>query len=502
MNFFARGRLLVSFVAVFLILPAHLHATEMITVGSKAFTEGYILGEVLAQTLEKDSGDKIKINRRLGMGGTGILFQALSSGEIQLYAEYTGTITEVILKNPSLRKFDDIQNGLQKIGLVMSRPLGFNNTYALAVRRDFAKEHHLTKLGDLKSLLGTARIGFSHEFATRQDGLPGLAKAYGFEVNDSNMRTMEHSLAFEALRKNELDITDVNSTDAKIKALDLVVLDDDLGFFHRYDGVVLARIDFTSRYPKSWAAVRTLERKISGEKMRELNAMVDEDKKTFAMAASSFLGNKENLATPSIIEKSRLVDRTSEHLVLVGVALLFSIVIGIPLGIIASQSRWLGQGILLVSGVVQTIPSLALLCFLIPMFGIGFGSAMVALCLYGLLPVVLNTFTGLRSIDPVLLETSRALGLGRFESLVRIRIPLASRSILSGVKTSAIVGIGTATLAALIGAGGYGATILSGLATNDVNTIFWGAAPAAFLALIAHGIFEVLERILIPKGLR
>jgi osmoprotectant transport system permease protein len=483
-----------------------LSAAEMVNVGSKAFTEGYVLGEILAQTLEESNDRSVKINRRLGMGGTGILYQGLLSGEIQLYSEYMGTITEVILKQPQLKKFDEIQAALKSLGLIMSKPLGFNNTYAIAVRRDFAEKYSLTKISELAAHLESARLGFSHEFATRADGLPGLRSTYGFanfgSTSDENLHTMEHSLSYEAIAKNELDVIDVNSTDAKIKTLNLTVLEDDKKFFPRYDAVILARADFTERHANLWLSVKSLEQKISADTMRDLNALVDDERRSFADVANFFLGKKANEGTRSMIDKARLFDRTSEHLVLVGVALVFSILVGIPLGIIATQSRVLGQTILLVSGVVQTIPSLALLCFLIPLFGIGFGSALVALCLYGLLPVVMNTFTGLRSIDPALLETSKALGLGRWQSLIRIRIPLASRTIMSGVKTSAIVGIGTATLAALIGAGGYGATILSGLATNDVKTIFMGAAPAAVMALVAHGVFEILDSVLIPKGLR
>lgn len=483
-------------------LPHVTHAKELVTVGSKIFTESYILGEVVSQTLESaNDSDDVKIDRRLGMGATGILVQALEAGEISLYPEYTGTVSETVLKNTKIVKFEDIQTELAKKNLVMSQSLGFNNSYALAARRQFAADNGLTKISDLRKLTAKPRIGFSHEFMTREDGYPGVRAAYGLDA-DKNITTMAHTLAYEAIGKGELDITDVYSTDAKIKTLDLVVLEDDRAFFPRYDAVVLTRLDFTQKYPKLWSRIQNLEQSIGPEKMRELNAMVDEERKSFASAANSFRGAKAEAGESSVFEKARLTERTLEHLKLVGAALLFSIFAGIPLGIISSGNRYLGQGILLVSGLVQTIPSLALLCFLIPVFGIGFGSAIVALCLYGLLPVVMNTFTGLRSIDPILLETADALGLSHWQALVRIRIPLASRSILSGVKTSAIVGIGTATLAALIGAGGYGATILSGLATNDNQTILMGAAPAALMALVAYAIFELLDRVLIPKGLR
>ncbi len=151
---------------------------------------------------------------------------------------------------------------------------------------------------------------------------------------------------------------------------------------------------------------------------------------------------------------------------------------------------------------IQTVPSLALLCLLIPVFGVGTKPALAALCLYSLLPVVLNTFTGVRTVDPAHLENARAFGLTRPQILFRIVLPLASPTVLAGIKNATIVSIGTATLAALVGAGGYGAPIVSGLSLNDVPTILTGAIPAALMALIAYGLFELLGRLLIPSGLR
>ena len=161
-----------------------------------------------------------------------------------------------------------------------------------------------------------------------------------------------------------------------------------------------------------------------------------------------------------------------------------------------------GQAILLSSAVIQTVPSLALLCFLIPVFGVGTKPALAALCLYSLLPVVLNTFTGIRTINPIHVENARTFGLNQRQVLFRVVLPLASPTLLAGIKTATIVSIGTATLAALVGAGGYGAPIVSGLALNDIPTILTGAIPAALMALVAHGVFEVLGIMLIPAGLR
>jgi osmoprotectant transport system permease protein len=194
--------------------------------------------------------------------------------------------------------------------------------------------------------------------------------------------------------------------------------------------------------------------------------------------------------------------RTKEHLWLVGVSLLFSVLVGIPLGVTAVRFNAAGQAILLSSAVIQTVPSLALLCFLIPVFGVGTKPALAALCLYSLLPVVLNTFTGIRAVNPIHLENARAFGLNRMQVLFRVVLPLASPTLLAGIKTATIVSIGTATLAALVGAGGYGAPIVSGLSLNDVPTILTGAIPAAAMALVAHGMFELLGIMLIPAGLR
>jgi osmoprotectant transport system permease protein len=493
--------LVVAFVAT---LAPGAHATTarasgpVIRIGSKAFTEGYVLAELLAQKLEHDL--HAKVERRLGMGATGVLFTALQAGEIDLYTEYTGTISEAILKRPGLKDFDDIQRGLEPLGLVMSPPLGFNNTYALAVPRAFAEQNHLRTISDLRPLTGRLRAGFSHEFMARADGFRALTARYGLRF-PKGLQSMEHSLAYRAVASGAVDLIDVYSTDAKIEKLGLTVLRDDLGFFPDYSAVILARRDFIERSPAAWRALLELKGTLTAETMRRLNAEVDNDKMSFRAAAAGQLGWTSG-PTSRRFNADRLLQRTREHLFLVALSLLFSVVVGIPLGVFATGHRLLGQSILLLSGVVQTVPSLALLCFLVPLFGIGTGSALVALCLYGLLPVVMNTYIGLRSIDSGLLDMADALGLTRRQILMRIKLPLASRSILGGIKTSAVIGIGTATLAALIGAGGYGATILAGLAINDTGTILLGAAPAAAMALGVHLLFEVLTSWLIPRGLR
>ena len=168
----------------------------------------------------------------------------------------------------------------------------------------------------------------------------------------------------------------------------------------------------------------------------------------------------------------------------------------------AARFRRLGQTTLVSVGILQTIPSLALLCFMIPLFGIGRLPSLVALFLYALLPIVRSTYTGLIGLDRQLLEIAGVLGLSQRQRLTRIELPLASLNIMAGIKTSAVLTVGTATLAAFIGGGGYGTLIVRGLALNDIPTILAGAVPAAVMALVIHACFELVDRLVIPEGLR
>lgn len=492
-------RALILFVALFLSANACLAtALPTLTVGSKTFTEGYILSETVSQIIEETG--EAKVNRKFGLGGTGIVYQALSSGEIDLYPEYTGTIAETVLKDPAITDTKAIRSAVEKLGLIMSDSLGFNNTYALAVRGDFAHQHKLSQISDLAKT-PNIRVGLTHEFVNRPDGYPKLIDHYGIKWSDVSL--MAHALAYEAIARNEIDLTDIYSTDAKIEKLGLVVLKDDKKIFPNYFAVLLARKDLSLRFPKTWVALKSLEGKINEHEMIRLNAMADIDKLSFREVASRFLQEKLPGKHQSPGETAEtLSSLTRQHLVLVGISLLLSILVGIPLGILSTRYEILGQTILTLSGVLQTIPSLALLCFLIPAFGIGMRPALVALFLYGLLPIVTGVHTGLTGLDPRLSNSARALGLSSWQRLRLIDLPLASRNIMAGIKTSAIISIGTATLAALIGAGGYGAPIITGLALNDMRTILTGAIPAAVMALVANALFEALNRLIIPKGLR
>jgi osmoprotectant transport system permease protein len=477
--------------------PLDALAAKAIVVGSKVFTEGYVLGEIAAQSIESVS--KVPIERKLGMGSTGILFAALSSGAIDLYADYTGTLSEAILKQPDLKSVEDIQAALSKMDLVISEPLGFDDTYALAVKESFAEKHDLHTISDLARVQDDIKAGFSYEFMDRKDGFPRMAEHYHLRLEPQKVSRMEHSLSFQAIDDGAVDLIDTYSTDAKIKKSKLRVLQDDRGFFPVYQAVWVARKAFVDAHPREWQALKQLEGAISADAMIDMNSQADIQKQSYAKVAAQFLGSE---APRSQSLQSNIVRRTREHLWLVGMALLFSVAVGIPLGVTAARYHAAGQAILILSALIQTVPSLALLCFLIPLLGVGTKPALAALCLYSLLPVVLNTFTGVRNVNRQHLENARAFGLTRRQVFYRIVLPLASPTVLAGIKTATIVSIGTATLAALVGAGGYGAPIISGLSLNDVPTILTGAIPAAFMALIAYGVFEVLDFLLIPAGLR
>jgi len=482
-----------------------LHATAgsaladgVIRVGSKSFTESYILAEIAAQVIEQTG--EARVERQLGLGGTGLAYRALASDAIDLYPEYTGTLSHIILKDPSLRTTEAIRARLGSSGLTASDSLGFNNTYALAVRADVGERLGLRSIDDL-ARHPTLTAAFSSGFLEREDGWPGLSRRYGISL--AQVRVMEHALTYRAIVSGEVDVMDVFSTDGQLERLRLRILRDDRGFFPDYWAVLVARKELPEKYPRTWARLReALEGRLDERRMQQLNAMADLDGKSVPEVAAAFLGTERSAGSDRRGLGRELYALTLDHLLLVLVSVVVAVVIGVPLGIAATRFRKAGQVELGTIGMLQTIPALALLVFMIPLFGIGKVPALVALSLYALLPVVRSTYAGLMAIDGRLLEMAFVLGLGRLARLVRIEIPLASIGIMAGIKTAAVMTVGTATLAAFIGGGGYGTLIVRGLALDDTATILAGAAPAAAMAVIFHVAFELLDRLAVPRGLR
>ncbi|MBT5366428.1 MAG: ABC transporter permease subunit [Nitrospinaceae bacterium] len=471
---------------------------QEVTVASKTFTESVVLGELLS-ALIRDSGAASR--RRRELGGTRILWSALLSGEIDVYPEYTGTISQEILAGENLKTEPEVRAALKKRGVLMSRPLGFNNTYAMGMKKETAGRLGIRTISDLRKH-PELKFGFSNEFMDRGDGWPSLKARY--RLPQLSVRGLDHNLAYRALEGGDIHLIDLYATDADIKYYDLFTLGDDLNFFPRYDAVILYRADLKKRAPKAVRSFLRLGGRIGEGPMIRMNARAKIDKVAESRVASEFLADAFGVVSKSrvISPWRRLMRNARDHLYLVVISLLAAILVSIPLGIWAARSPLAGQVILGVVGIIQTIPSLALLVFMIPLLGIGGPPAMMALFLYSLLPIVRNTYAGLHDIPVGLRESAEALGLPVRARLRLVELPLASRAILAGVKTSAVINVGTATLGALIGAGGFGQPILTGIRLDDVGLILEGAVPAAGLALLVQGGFDLLERFLVSEGLR
>jgi osmoprotectant transport system permease protein len=470
-----------------------------VRIGSKQQPESQILGE-MATLLATNTGARAAHRRSLG--GTRVLWNALRANEIDSYPEYTGTIRAEILAGTGVRDSEALQAALAERGICMSEPLGFNDTYAIGMRKEVAARLGVRTLSDLRAH-PDLRFGFSSEFMNRADGWPGLRQRY--QLPQQEVRGLNHDLAYQGLINATLDATDLYSTDPKIRRYDLQVLVDDLGYFPAYQAVFLYRSDLQQRAPAAVAALLKLEGGISENAMIDMNARVEEAKEPESQVAADFLGSRLNLRVQPQIESQleSLWRHTCEHVYLVALSLAAAIVIAVPFGILASRWPITGQGMLAATGLLQTIPSIALLVFLIPLLGIGTKPAIAALFLYSLLPIAQNTYTGLQIIPANLRESAEALGLPAPARLRLVELPLASPTILAGIRTAAVINVGTATLGGFIGAGGYGQVIFDGIPRGDyVGLILWGALPAALLALIVLGLFGLAERWLVPQGLR
>jgi osmoprotectant transport system permease protein len=469
-----------------------------LVVASKNFTESVILGEI-SQKLLASSG--IPTIHKKQLGGTRLLWNALQSGEIDLYPEYTGTLIFEIFYKEKFSDFKDLTAHLQEKGIRIIGPLGFNNSYALGMRKARAKQLNITKVSDLRSHPSLV-LAFSNEFMDRKEGWPGLKKSY--ELPQKKVRGMDHDLAYRGLSSGSIDVTDLFTTDAEIEHYDLVSLIDDRKHFPSYEALFLMREDVLERFSSAEEKLSTLIKKISPARMIEMNSLAKIRKLPEGQIASEFLNESFDLNIT--FQKDGLWKKleryTVEHFKLVGISLLAAIIIALPLGVLSAKFSFFGQLILTIVSIIQTIPSLALLVFMIPFVGIGAKPAIVALFLYSLLPIVRNTHQGLMAIPRGLIESAVVLGLSPIARLIKIELPLAVRAILAGIKTSAVINIGTATLGALVGAGGFGQPILTGIRLDNMNLILIGAIPAAMFALIAQFGFDLLEKRLLPRGLR
>jgi osmoprotectant transport system permease protein len=488
-----------------------------VAVGSKNFPESRLLAEIFAQLIEERTD--LTVQRRLGLAGTQVVFEALRTGAIDLYPEYTGTGLVTILGEPPMRDKTQTLNRvreqfLTKWELLWLIPLGFENSYELAVPKDLALGLNLRTISDLAAVAGELRAGLGYEFVEREDGLPGLKRVYGLEFK--NVTTMQQALKYQAAGARKIDCLDVYTTDGRLLVHDLVVLEDDRDFFPPYEAAALARVEALDRYPQLGVTLSLLANALDEGTMRGLNMRLQEGGETEAVVARDILvelglvgpseqpfeGKRRRDLLGYMLQNRRLlVERVLEHLVLTGLALILGILVAIPLGMYLERRRGIAEWVIRGVAVTQTIPSIALLAFMIPLLGVGARPAVVALWIYSIFPILRNTYTGLRDASPEAVESAGALGMTARQVLLHVRFPLAASIIMAGVRTAAVITVGTATLAAFIGAGGLGVPIVSGLQLNDTNIILSGALPAALLAILVDGGLGLVERWVRPRGL-
>ena len=471
-------------------------SAEPLKIGSKRFTESYVLAEMLALKAG-ESGTPVTL--KAGLGNTAIVAAALAAGTIDVYPEYTGTIARELLHRADIDSLAALNQALAAQGLGVAVPLGFQDGYALAMRAADADRLQLRSLADVAGH-PELRLGLSNEFLGRTDGWPGLAARYRLPQRP---QALDHGLAYQALEAGQVDVVDAYTTDAQVARRGLRLLADRDGWFPRYDAVLLYRLDVPRRFPAAWAALQTLEGRIDEPRMAALNARAEIDGASFAAVAREALLNtpppaSDRTAPPGWASRlfgPDLGRLTRQHLTLVGVSVALAVLLGVPLALWSAR-RPAARGVLLaVAGLLQTVPSLALLAALISWMGtIGTAPALVALALYALLPVMRNTVAGLDGVTPGLRQAATALGMTSAQCLRLVELPLALPVLLAGVRTATTIAIGTATLAAFIGAGGYGERIVTGLALNDHGLLLAGALPAAALALVSEAIFGLANR--------
>lgn len=467
--------------------------------GSKRFTESIVLAEIGLKALA-DAG--VGAKHVEGLGGTAIVYRALEEGSIDAYPEYLGTLTEAILHEPGL-DLPAARIRLQKLGLDATEPMGFENGYALAVRKGPGPTAAVITLADLASH-PTLQLGLSNEFLARADGWPRLRERYGLAA--LSPRGLDHGLAYAALAAGSIDVLDVYTTDASLARYDLRLLEDNAHAFPSYEAIWLHRIPGDDQERRAVAALASVH--LTREEMVRANDAFERGGLTARQIATARVRAPSAAAPvparPSFLSAMLDVIRAEgpRHLFLVAVSLFFAVALGVPLGFLAARSPRLGAAILGVTALLQTIPALALLCFFIPLFGIGKTPTIVALFVYGLLPIVRNTTLGFRGLPASLRDSALALGLADRDRLVRIELPLALPSILAGIRTAAVLDVGTATVAAFVGAGGFGQPISAGLSMNDTRLILTGALPAAGLAALVELSFAAATRVLVPGALR
>jgi osmoprotectant transport system permease protein len=478
-----------------------------VIVGSKPFGESYILAEIFSQLLEARG---FTVERRPGLGATLIAYPALVRGAIDVYPEYTGTGLLAILGDSGAGA--DPKDVYARVTTALGRrdgvrwlpPLGFENTYAIAVRRATADSLHLATLSDLARVGARLRGGLTADFIGRPDGLPALERVYGLRL--AEVKALLPAVKYQALAQGAVDVIDGYETDGSIERYHVAVLTDDRHAFPPYEAAAVVSPALQHDMPRAVLALAELSDRLDVQRMRALNRQLEVDALPAATIARDALRDLRLVGdttttthAPSArhegVDTGHILVLTGRHLELVAISLAAAILFAIPLALALTAAPKRAESVIRAVGVLQTIPGIALVAFMIPLFGIGVFPALVALFLYSLYPIVRNTYTGIRDADPGAADAAKALGMTGRQVLLYVRLPLAAPVIMAGIRTAAVIDVGTATLAAFIGAGGLGDPIVSGLALSDTRMILSGAIPAALLALAVDGALAMTERV-------
>ncbi len=521
-RFAAISALVAVLLAALVTVPLAAGDPRAIVVASKPFGESYLLAEMFAQLLER-SGRKVE--RRAGLGATEVAFSAIKAGAIDVYPEYVGTgliailgdtVTGAMREDKSVAFAHVATRSEALYGVRWLPPLGFQNGYAIAVRRDTAAQYRLRTLSDLAASPARLVAGFTADFIGRGDGWPGLESAYGLELSD--IRPLAPAVKYQALATQAVDIIDGYGTDGLLAKYDLVPLEDDRHFFPPYDAAALASARLVADDPGAIAVLASLSGRLSEAQMRQWNQAIEVDGRAIpevAKEALAAVGLGDGASEASVEPKERegfwqfFVSRRAEtlrlageHLQLVLLALLAAIAVAVPISLWLVGRPAMAEAMLQVLGVVQTIPGLALLALMIPLLGIGKLPAFVALFVYALLPIARSTVAGLRLAGSEAAEAALSMGATKRQALLWVRLPLAAPIVLSGIRTAAVLTIGTATLAAFIGGGGLGEPIVTGLGLADMRLVLSGALPAALLAVLVDAALALAEKAMAPAHLR
>ena len=284
----------VIFALTLALLAAGCSSENRIVIGSKNFTEQIILGELIAQHLERHTD--LEVDRRLNLGGTFVCHEGMLAGQLDIYVEYTGTALAAILKEPPSGDPEAVLAAVRsayrdQFGVEWTEPLGFNNTFAIIVRGADARDLGLETISDAAPRTADWRAGFGYEFIERQDGYPGLVETYGLRF-PAAPRVMELGLTYRALADGQIDLIAGNSTDGLIDALDLVILEDHLRYFPPYDAVPLIRTEVAEAHPEVREALRILGDQITESEMRRMNYRVDGEHQDVKIVVREFLESK------------------------------------------------------------------------------------------------------------------------------------------------------------------------------------------------------------------